>query len=84
MDILDLLDSAFFVPCVMLLFLSPSIWEMRVVWYDTLPPHDTPFVLMPVWGGVDSRPNDILGVFYQHQTTQEHCSSSYWSNLIQS
>ena len=40
----------------------------------TLPPHDTPFVVMPVWGGVDSRPNDILGLLYQHQTTQEHCS----------
>jgi len=26
------------------------------------------------WSGVDSRPNDILGVLYQHQTTQEHCS----------
>ena len=40
----------------------------------TLPPHDTPFVVMPVWGGVDSRPNDILGVLYQHKTTQVHCS----------
>ena len=37
-----------------------------------MPPHDTPFVVMPVWGGVDSRPNEILGVLYQHQTTQEH------------
>ena len=40
----------------------------------TLPPHGTPFVVMPVWGGVDSRPNEILGVLYQHQTIQEHCS----------
>ena len=40
----------------------------------TLPPHDTPFVVMPVWGSVDSRPNDITGVLYQHQTIQEHCS----------
>ena len=40
----------------------------------TLPPHDTPFVVMPVWGGVDSRPNEILGVLYQHKTTQVHCS----------
>ena len=40
----------------------------------TLPPHDTPFVVMPVWGGVDSRPNEIFRVLYQHQTTQEHCS----------
>ena len=39
-----------------------------------LPPHDTPFVVMPVWGGVDSRPNEILGMVYQHQATQEHCS----------
>ena len=41
----------------------------------TLPPHGTPFVVMPVWGGVDSRPNEILGVLYQHQTIQEHCLS---------
>jgi len=40
----------------------------------TLPPHDTPFVVMPVWSSVDSRPNDITGVLYQHQTIQEHCS----------
>ena len=39
----------------------------------TLPPHDTPFVVMPLWGGVD-RPEAILGVFYQHKATEELCS----------
>ena len=39
----------------------------------TLPPHDTPFVVMPLWGGED-RPENILGVFYQHKATEEQCS----------
>ena len=28
----------------------------------TLPPHDTPFVVMPVWDGVDSRPDEKRGL----------------------
>jgi hypothetical protein len=36
-----------------------------------LSPYNTPFVVMPVWGGVD-RPNAILGLFYQHKATAEH------------
>ena len=39
----------------------------------TLPPNGTPFVVMPLWGGVD-RPEAILGVFYQHKATEEQCS----------
>jgi hypothetical protein len=56
-DILDLLDSAFFVPCVMLLFLSPSIWEMRVVWYDN-------------GCGVVHRDADVVWV-YEHKRTSD-------------
>ena len=39
----------------------------------SLPHNDTQFVVMPLWGGVD-RPDDILGVIYQHKATEEHCS----------
>ena len=41
-------------------------------YYMNLLPHGTPFVVLPVWGGVD-RANEILGVLYQHKTTAEHC-----------
>ena len=39
----------------------------------SLPPNDTQFVVMPVWGGVD-RPDAILGVIYQHKATEEQCN----------
>ena len=35
-------------------------------------PNGTQFIAMPVWGGAD-RPNHILGIFYQHARTDDHC-----------
>ena len=37
------------------------------------PEYDTPFVAMAVWGGAD-REGHVLGLFYQHEKTDGHCS----------
>lgn len=38
----------------------------------TMPQYGTKFIVMPVWGGGD-RSDHILGIFYQHAMTADHC-----------
>ena len=44
----------------------------RTTGYKVQERHGTPFVVMPVWGG-QNRPNELLGVFYQHQMSHDQC-----------
>ena len=46
-----------------------GICERRV----HMPQYCTEFIVMPVWGGFE-RSNNILGIFYQHEKTANHCS----------
>ena len=46
-----------------------GICERRVY----MPQYCTEFIVMPVWGGFE-RSNHILGIFYQHGKTANHCS----------